>query len=234
LAFLRPLLTSKGVPLTLLAAQETRLRDIKRQVVQYDDPLWIEAELSKALVQLKSIDQQYESSLQGRLSQPVKPDVSNASLRAVKEVFDQAHQQKTLDLFDHQRIALWLTAVGLGAICASSAFLGHEKTMLVGAIGGFLAPAVSALTSTSRTSTWGVLVLSPVGGALTGLMGLLLVYFLSSDQIGILGKVFNSNSWDNPETAIALTLALLFGFSGRLFSQLALQASTRLTSPEAK
>jgi hypothetical protein len=46
----------------------------------------------------------------------------------------------------------------------------------------------------------------------------------------VLGAAFRDNSWDNPTMPIALALALLFGFSGRLFSSLAISATAQLAT----
>ncbi|WP_143517535.1 hypothetical protein [Pseudonocardia sp. MH-G8] len=134
-----------------------------------------------------------------------------------------------------QRISLWLAMVGLLATFAIGLFLDHELTLLLGALGGFLSPVVTTLThereSTAHESSWGIMVLTPVGGALTAVGGLLLVRLLADVDIGILGPVFLANSWENAQSPVALALALLFGFSGRLFSRLAISAASQLGSP---
>lgn len=70
--------------------------------------------------------------------------------------------------------------------------------------------------------------LSPVGGALTADGGLLLVRLLFDQSINLLSEVFRDNSWGNPAGALAMALALLFGFSGRLFSRLAIAGTAQL------
>jgi hypothetical protein len=120
--------------------------------------------------------------------------------------------------YDRQRASLWLALVGLWGVIAIGSVLGHIETMLMGAIGGFLAPLIDARLSEAKQSTWGVRVLSPVGGALTAVGGLLVVSFLADPDVDLLGGVFRNNSWNNPTTQVALALALLFGFSRKLFS----------------
>ncbi|MER5215820.1 hypothetical protein ABT063_36175 [Streptomyces sp. NPDC002838] len=106
--------------------------------------------------------------------------------------------------------------------------LDHRETMLLGALGGFLSPAIGVMRS-QGPSSWGVLVLAPVGGALAAVGGLLLVRMLADPDLNVLGQVFLENSWGAPERPIALAIALLFGFSGTLFSRLALTATGQLT-----
>ena len=77
-------------------------------------------------------------------------------------------------------------------------------------------------------TSWGVLVLAPVGGALAAPGGLLLVRMLADPELNLLGQVFLHSSWDAPAQPIALAIALLFGFSGTLFSRLALAATGQL------
>lgn len=79
-------------------------------------------------------------------------------------------------------------------------------------------------------TSWGVLMLSPVAGALAAAGGLLLVRFLADPDVGVLGELFRA-AWDAPSSPVALALALLFGFSGRLFSSYALAAAGHATPP---
>jgi hypothetical protein len=138
---------------------------------------------------------------------------------------EKAHLRAELD---SERTAIWLLLVGLLGITGIAAAFNHETTMLVGAVGGFLSPTVESLTSRdARSSSWGIMILSPVGGALTAIGGLLLVGLLSADGVGLLGEVF-TNSWGNPNSVVALALALLFGFSGQLFSRPAISAASQL------
>jgi hypothetical protein len=130
--------------------------------------------------------------------------------------------------YDRQRASLWLALVGLWGVIAIGSVLGHIETMLIGAIGGFLAPLIDARQSDAKQVTWGVRVLSPVGGALTAVAGLLMVSFLAAPDVDLLGGVFRNNSWNNPTTPVALALALLFGFSGKLFSSMAITAGSQI------
>jgi hypothetical protein len=75
--------------------------------------------------------------------------------------------------------------------------------------------------------TWGVRFLSPVGGVLTAVGGLLVVNLLADPNIKLLGEVFR-DTWGRPAQPIALAIALLFGFSGRMFSNMAITASSQI------
>ncbi|MFE9844907.1 hypothetical protein [Streptomyces goshikiensis] len=103
--------------------------------------------------------------------------------------------------------------------------LDHRLSMLLGGLGGFLSPLLGAMRS-QRPTSGGVLVLAPVGGALAAPGGLLLVRMLADPELNLLGQVFLHNSWGAPAQPIAV--ALLFGFSGTLFSGLALAATGQL------
>ncbi|MFJ5631630.1 hypothetical protein ACIQF5_03130 [Streptomyces goshikiensis] len=105
--------------------------------------------------------------------------------------------------------------------------LDYRLSMLLGGLGGFLSPLIGMMRS-QRPTSWGVLVLAPVGGALAAPGGLLLVGMLADPELNLLGQVFLHNSWGAPAQPISLAVALLFGFSGTLFSRLALAATGQL------
>jgi hypothetical protein len=115
-------------------------------------------------------------------------------------------------------------------VIAIGSVLGHIETMFMGAIGGFLAPLIDARLSEAKQSTWGVRVLSPVGGALTAVGGPAGGEFLADPDVDLLGGVFRNNSWNNPTTPVALALALLFGFSRKLFSSMAITAGSQFAA----
>jgi hypothetical protein len=135
-----------------------------------------------------------------------------------------------------QRRAMWLTTVGL-IVAFILGLYGMRETLLLGAVGGFLAPLTLIWQREDKgkgeeyATSWGLLLLGPVAGALAAYGGLLLLRFLSDDKINVLGEVFRNNSWDNPKTTLALAFALLFGFSGRLFGRLALSALPQVLPP---
>ncbi|MFI8966428.1 hypothetical protein ACIGO8_30440 [Streptomyces sp. NPDC053493] len=135
--------------------------------------------------------------------------------------------------YELQRTALWLALTGLGAALLIGLVFDHRLSMLAGGLGGFLSPLIGVMRA-QRPSSWGVLVLAPVGGALAAPGGLLLVRMLADPELNVLGQVFLENSWGAPARPISLAIALLFGFSGTLFSRLALAATGQLAPAQAR
>lgn len=94
--------------------------------------------------------------------------------------------------------------------------------LLMGAIGGYLTPTVNRIKSERFSVNWGITILSPVAGAVMGAVGLLLV----QNTVGRLGDVPDedlSKLWDSTVSgsttgALALAVALAFGFSAKLTS----------------
>ncbi|CAM5413106.1 hypothetical protein [Streptomyces aurantiogriseus] len=113
-----------------------------------------------------------------------------AAAQRVHELEDSAAERD----YDQQRVALWLALTGLCAVLLIGRVLDHRETILLGALGGFLSPVVGVMRS-QRPSSWGVLVLAPVGGALAAVGGLLLVRMLADPDLNLLGQVFLENSW---------------------------------------
>ncbi|ABH00186.1 hypothetical protein RHA1_ro09143 (plasmid) [Rhodococcus jostii RHA1] len=215
-----------NVPLTKLVADIQRLNALQRRLVHLVPGDELSAYAEPILLKLSALDQDTEQRLRTLLGDATTPATRRIIEGAHKLVHEREEEGLAAEL-ENTRITLWLAIVGLCGIIAVGIALGHEQTMLLGALGGFLAPAVTTLTGKRASSSWGVMVLSPVGGALTAVGGLLLVRFLSDPRINILGSVFLDNSWDAPYTPIALALALLFGFSGRLFSSMAISATAQ-------
>jgi hypothetical protein len=128
---------------------------------------------------------------------------------------------------NHIRVAVWLTLVGLTAIYALSVtFPGREPIFVAGALGGLLG-SLSALF-TNRTLSLGMVVLSPVAGALNAIGGIMIVGFLAQDQIALLGDAFAGVWADDGASLTALAVAVLLGFSGGLFSRIAVAGTAPL------
>jgi hypothetical protein len=128
---------------------------------------------------------------------------------------------------NHIRVAVWLTLVGLAAIYALSVtFPGREPIFVAGALGGLLG-SLSALF-TNRTLSLGMVVLSPVAGALNAIGGIMIVGFLAQDQIALLGDAFAGVWADDGASLTALAVAVLLGFSGGLFSRIAVAGTAPL------
>lgn len=148
-------------------------------------------------------------------------------MAAATEYLHDREDTETEREYEQQRTALWLATTGLGAILLTGIVIDHRLTMMLGALGGFLSPVIGVMRS-QRPTSWGVLVLAPVRGALAAVGGLLLVRMLADPELNLLGHVFLDNSWNAPVQPITLAIALLFGFSGTLFSRLALTATGQL------
>ncbi|MEU6235426.1 hypothetical protein [Kitasatospora sp. NPDC047058] len=217
-----------GIPLSKAAAAWRVLHNAERQLLQLEGPEEIAARREALRLRLEGAPLPGRPELGTELASPERSDAqARALLLAVTE---QLHDQEDADYereYEQQRIALWLTLTGLGMVLLIGLVLDHRLTMLVGGLGGFLSPLIGVMRA-QRPSSWGVLVLAPVGGALAAPGGLLLVRMLADPELNLLGQVFLHNSWDAPGQPIALAIALLFGFSGTLFSRLALAATGQL------
>ena len=124
-------------------------------------------------------------------------------------------------------MAVWLTLVGLAATYALSVtFPGREPIFVAGALGGLLG-SLSALFM-NRTLSLGMVVLSPVAGALNAIGGIMIVGFLAQDQIALLGDAFAGVWSDGSASLTALAVAVLLGFSGGLFSRIAVAGTAPL------
>ena len=124
-------------------------------------------------------------------------------------------------------MAVWLTLVGLAAIYALSVtFPGREPIFVAGALGGLLG-SLSALFM-NRTLSLGMVVLSPVAGTLNAIGGIMVVGFLAQDQIALLGDAFAGVWSDGSASLTALAVAVLLGFSGGLFSRIAVAGTAPL------
>lgn len=135
-----------------------------------------------------------------------------------------------------QTRAMWMVYAGIGVVLLTG-LNSHRTTLLFGGLGGFLAPVMAARRRppdpADYRSSWEVLMLGPIAGALAAFGGLLLFEFLSSSQVGLLGKLFHDNAWNHPTTAVAKALALLLGYSVTLFSFLTTSAIKAIEQPDA-
>jgi hypothetical protein len=221
-------------PLTKLYADRRELNAVSRNMVDLRKADELDACAAVLLLQLSKIDKADTDALAERFAQAKNEDGKRILVRHMHELVQAKDEHALAVEFEDQRIALWLAMIGLfRALAIGLAIPDHQITLLFGAIGGFLAPLIRINTG-QRASTWGVMVLSPVGGALTAIGGLLIVRLLSDRSINVLGEVFRDNSWEKPSSVLALALALLFGFSGRLFSKLAIAGTSQLAPAREK
>lgn len=219
-----------GVPLTKIAAGQRSINAVERRLVELVADTDLDAYAGPILLSLECVNPKAAESLAKQLNHASTSSGKRIIISNIHLLCQNDGEVALTREFDQQRVGLWLALVGLTVVATVGIILDHEVTLLMGALGGFLSPVVTTLT-THKASSGSIMVLSPVGGALTAVGGLLIVRLLSDPKVNILGSVFLENSWDTPRSSLALGLALLFGFSGRLFSQVAISATSQLASP---
>ncbi|MFJ7207136.1 hypothetical protein ACIQWR_26825 [Streptomyces sp. NPDC098789] len=219
-----------AIPLSKLAAAWRMLHSAERQLLRLETPEEITAQVRSVRLRLAASPHPGDPELAAELAaQPATGPEAGALLFATVEHLHDREDTEAEREYEQQRIALWLATTGIGAVLLIGAVMDHRLTMVFGALGGFLSPLVGVMRA-QRPSSWGVLVLAPVGGALASVGGLLLVRMLADPELNLLGHVFLDNSWNAPAAPIALAISLLFGFSGTLFSRLALTATGQLVA----
>jgi hypothetical protein len=215
-----------AIPLSKLAAAWRVLHNAERRLIPLQPAEETAAQLRSLRLRLAVSGAPGDAELAAQLA--AGPDGA-VLLSAAAEFLHDREDGEAEREYEQQRTALWLATTGLGAVLLVGCALGHLPTLLLGALGGFLSPVIGVLRS-QRTTSWGTLTLAPVGGALAAVGGLLLVRMLADPELNLLGHVFLDNSWNAPAHPIALAIALLFGFSGTLFSRLALTAAGQLVA----
>lgn len=128
---------------------------------------------------------------------------------------------------------MWLVGSALLLIFALAATLQNAILLLLGAVGGLLSRLArtvsSADTANDYGATWGALFLSPLSGALSAWGGVLLIVL--GFKFNILGTAMNVD-WCNPYEPATLAIALLFGFSERLFDGIATQIDQKISKTQ--
>ncbi|MEU8436697.1 hypothetical protein AB0F18_28070 [Streptomyces sp. NPDC029216] len=217
-----------AIPLSKLASAWRVLHEAESQLLRLEGPEEIALRSRALRLRLGGDRDPADGSLAGELAAHAgDPAAERAALIAVTDRLAEREDDAFEREYELQRIALWLALTGLGAVLLIGLALDHRLSLLLGGLGGFLSPLVGVMRA-QRPASWGVLVLAPVGGALAAPGGLLLVRMLADPELNLLGQVFLDNSWGSPARPIALAIALLFGFSGTLFSRLALAATGQL------
>ncbi|GGT58367.1 hypothetical protein GCM10010271_72330 [Streptomyces kurssanovii] len=219
-----------AIPLSKLAAAWRVLHSSERRLLHLEPPEESAARLRSLRLRLAASTRPGDAELATQLAAQTVAGPEAVALVSAATAYLHDREDDEADLeYEQQRTALWLATTGLGAVLLIGVTLDHQLTMMLGALGGFLSPQIGVMRS-QRPTSWGVLVLAPVGGALAAVGGLLLVRMLADPELNLLGQVFLDNSWNAPAQPIALAIALLFGFSGTLFSRLALTATGQLVS----
>ena len=128
---------------------------------------------------------------------------------------------------------MWLVGSALLLIFALAMTLQNAILLLLGAVGGLLSRLArtvnSADTANDYGATWGALFLSPLSGALSAWGGVLLIVL--GLKFNILGGALNVD-WCRPYEPATLAIALLFGFSERLFDGIASQIDQKIAKTQ--
>ena len=136
-------------------------------------------------------------------------------------------------LADWHSKLIWLVLCALMFMAALAFTFQNGVLLLVGAIGGLLSRLQRNLQAADVANdygaSWGALFLSPLAGALSAWAGILLV--IVGVKLNVFGTALNVN-WCNPYDAMALGIALVFGFLERQFDFAVNQISGKFgTSP---
>lgn len=149
------------------------------------------------------------------------------------ETLGQVYGKADQDYFEldswHNKL-IWLVGCALLFINALGLTLPNAILLLVGAIGGLLSRLQRSMngTGTANDSTWGSLFLSPLTGAFSAWGGILLV--ILGLKLNLFGSAL-SLDWQKPDEPVALAIALLFGFSERLFDGIAGKLENKINEP---
>lgn len=152
------------------------------------------------------------------------------------EALGTLYERGDRDYFDlatwHSKM-MWLVGSALLLIFALAATLQNAILLLLGAVGGLLSRLARTVSSADAGNdygaTWGALFLSPLSGALSAWGGVLLIVL--GFKFNILGTALNVD-WCNPYEPTTLAIALLFGFSERLFDGIATQIDQKISKTQ--
>ncbi|MFJ5024115.1 hypothetical protein [Streptomyces goshikiensis] len=161
-----------AIPLSKLAAAWRALHHAETQLLRLESPEEIALRSLALRLRLACDPDPVNNSLGTQLAAHAgDAPAERALLIAATE---ELHRQEDDDFereYEHQRIALWLSLTGIAAVQLLGLALDHRLSMLLGGLGGFLSPLIGVMRS-QRPTSWGVLVLAPVGGALAAPGGL--------------------------------------------------------------
>ena len=174
--------------------------------------------------------------LHATLSSPAPPPPLDRMRALLAEALGVLYEHGDRDYFElaswHSKM-MWLVGSALLLIFALAATLQNAILLLLGAVGGLLSRLARTVSSADKGNdygaTWGALFLSPLSGALSAWGGVLLIVLgLKFNVLGIAVKV----DWCNPYEPATLAIALLFGFSERLFDGIATQIDQKISATQ--
>lgn len=158
------------------------------------------------------------------------PMIKSLTKRGLELYFDERDNHFE-GLANLQNRVTWLVFISIILVMILGFSSGHSILFLFGAIGGLLSRMRTILVSKDKAfdygASWSSLFLTPVVGAITGWIGILLTVALL--DLGILGPVIDnmffdinkSTPWEDIEiTKQVMALAVAFGFSATLFENI--------------
>ena len=151
---------------------------------------------------------------------------------ALGHLYDQKDTKFSTLISWHSK-TMWLIGCILLVVVSLAIALDNGLLFLFGATGGLLSRLSRTLyredVRTDYGASWTTLFLSPAVGALTGWGGVLLVAV--AVQLGLLGSLFTSVTWDSSFNLLAFGLAIVFGFSERAFDTILSSIESKLVGP---
>jgi hypothetical protein len=155
-------------------------------------------------------------------------------MEALSQIYDHSDTDFSQLASWHNKL-MWLVSCAMLFILALAFTFQNASLLLLGAVGGLLSRLgrnlKAADVENDYGASWGALFLSPVTGALSAWGGILLI--ILGNKLNVLGAALNLD-WCNPYDPMALAVALLFGFSERLFDGVVGQIETKfLKAPPA-
>lgn len=149
-------------------------------------------------------------------------------IEALGLIYNQRDNEYSM-LADWHNKMIWLIVCALVFIVAVGLVFQNAVLMLVGAVGGLLSRLTQNLQAAEAPhdygTSWGSLFLSPLTGALAAWGGILLMILAA--RLQILGSVLTFD-WCNPYQPVTLAVALMLGFTERLFDDLVTQIEPKL------
>jgi hypothetical protein len=198
----------------------------------------VRAELVRAVDELASAGQAKHSQLIAATKKALDGAIDEANDRSLLLTIRRAARANVAD-DDGVKTALytkveWLTYVSTLAVVVAAVAFGRWQFLLAGALGGLLSRMSRTVRATNGTSIedarWTTLLTSPMLGALSGFAGLLLAQ--TAKAVGVLGPVIPDGFLDQESAAGPIGLALVFGFSERLFDSV-VQSVENNVSPQS-
>jgi hypothetical protein len=199
-------------------------------------PERVRARMETAEQQLRLQDKPVSTACADRIHEALNSSAAPAALERGRALLTEAlniiYDKGDSDYFQfavwHGKM-IWLVGCALLFILSLAVTLQNGILLLFGAVGGLLSRLARTVqaseVSNDYGASWGSLFLSPLSGALSAWGGILLIVL--GRQFNILGGALKVD-WCDPYDPATLAIALLFGFSERLFDGLASQIQEKV------